>query len=67
MKPTDAIDVQRASEVGLSSDVQPSVKPNGFQRVGWKRWTIAGILFLMFCMAGFFNGFRFGLTEAVKR
>lgn len=31
----------------------------------WKRWTVAGILFLVFCMAGYFSGFRLGLSDAV--
>ncbi|MGI9474713.1 MAG: hypothetical protein ACR2NZ_24490 [Rubripirellula sp.] len=37
----------------------------GPQRSGWKRWTIAGILFLVFCMAGYFSGFRLGLDDGV--
>ncbi len=60
-------DVQRASEMELSSDRQQSGNSTGNRHVRWKRWTIAGTLFLMFCMAGFFTGFRYGLTEAVDR
>ena len=59
--------MQLASDMGRSSAVQQSVKPKGIRRVGWKRWTIAGILFLMFCMAGFLTGFRDGLTEGVEQ
>ncbi|MEL6104737.1 MAG: hypothetical protein AAFU85_01815 [Planctomycetota bacterium] len=41
--------------------------PNSIRHVGrWRRFAIGSLLFLVFCFAGAFVGFRYGLSEAVE-
>lgn len=37
------------------------------KRRTWKRFTIATLLFLIFCSAGAFVGFRYGMSEGVDQ